>query len=46
MVLLSLKDGLVERIAKRHLNEVRAWASVSKMAVSCLGVERDWNYNV
>jgi len=44
MVLLSLKDGLVERIAEEgDLNEVRAWASVSKMAVSlAFGVERDW----
>jgi len=43
-VLLALKDGLVRRIAEAgDLDEVRPWASVSKMAVSlAFGVESDW----
>jgi CubicO group peptidase (beta-lactamase class C family) len=44
MVLLSLKDGLVRRVTEAgDLDEVRAWASVSKMVVSlAFGVESDW----
>lgn len=47
VVLLSLKDGLVKRIAEAgDLDEVRPWASISKMAVSlAFGVESDWELN-
>jgi CubicO group peptidase (beta-lactamase class C family) len=45
MVLLSLDGGLVRRIAEAgDLDDVRPWASVSKMAVSlAFGVESDWD---
>ena len=44
MVLLSLEDGLVRRIVEiGDLDDVRPWASVSKMTVSlAFGVESDW----
>ncbi len=44
VVLLSLEGGIVRRIAEAgDLDEVRPWASVSKMAVSlAFGVESDW----
>lgn len=44
MVLLSLEGGLVTRVADSgDLDEVRPWASVSKMVVSlAFGVESDW----
>ncbi len=44
VVLLSLEDGIVRRIAESgDLDDVREWASVSKMAVSlAFGVESDW----
>lgn len=44
MVLLSLEGGLVTRVAEAgDLDEVRPWASVSKMVVSlAFGVESDW----
>ena len=44
MVLLSLKGGVVRRIAEAgDLDDVRPWASVSKMVVSlAFGVESDW----
>ena len=44
MVLLSLKDGMVRRVAESgDLDEVRPWASISKMVVSlAFGVETDW----
>ena len=44
MVLLSLKDGQVRRIAEAgDLDDVRPWASISKMAVGlAFGVESDW----
>jgi CubicO group peptidase (beta-lactamase class C family) len=44
MVLLSLEGGLVRRIAEvGDVDEVRPWASVSKMVVSlAFGVEADW----
>ena len=44
VVLLSLKDGLVRRVAEAgDLDEVRPWASISKMAVGlAFGVETDW----
>jgi CubicO group peptidase (beta-lactamase class C family) len=44
VVLLSLKDGQVRRIAEAgDLDDVRAWASISKMVVSlAFGVESDW----
>jgi CubicO group peptidase (beta-lactamase class C family) len=44
VVLLSLQDGLVQRIYEvGDLDEVRPWASVSKMVVSlAFGVESDW----
>lgn len=44
-VVLRLHGGLVERVAvSGDLDEVRAWASVSKMAVAlAFGVESDWN---
>jgi CubicO group peptidase (beta-lactamase class C family) len=44
MVLLSLKDGLVRRVAEAgDLEAVRPWASISKMVVSlAFGVESDW----
>jgi CubicO group peptidase (beta-lactamase class C family) len=47
VVLLSLKDGLVRRIAEAgDLDEVRPWASISKMVVSlAIGVESDWELN-
>ena len=44
VVLFSVQDGLVRRIAEAgDLEDVRPWASVSKMAVSlAFGVESDW----
>jgi CubicO group peptidase (beta-lactamase class C family) len=44
MVLLSLEGGLVRRVAESgDLDEVRPWASVSKVVVSlAFGVEVDW----
>jgi len=44
MVLVSLKGGVVRRIAEAgDLDDVRPWASVSKMVVSlAFGVESDW----
>ncbi|MGB8197678.1 MAG: serine hydrolase domain-containing protein [Acidimicrobiales bacterium] len=44
VVLLSVKEGLVKRIAEAgDLDEVRPWASISKMAVAlAFGVESDW----
>jgi CubicO group peptidase (beta-lactamase class C family) len=44
VVLLSLKDGRVQRLAEAgDLDEVRPWASISKTVVSlAFGVERDW----
>jgi len=44
MVLLSLEGGVVTRVAEAgDLDEVRAWASISKMVVSlAFGVESDW----
>jgi CubicO group peptidase (beta-lactamase class C family) len=44
IVVLSLEGGLVHRIAEAgDLDEVRPWASVSKMVVSlAFGVESDW----
>jgi len=46
MVLLSLEGGLVTRVAEAgDLDEVRPWASVSKMVVSlAFGVESDWEF--
>jgi CubicO group peptidase (beta-lactamase class C family) len=46
MVLLSLEGGVVRRIAEAgDLDEVRPWASVSKMVVSlAFGVESDWEF--
>jgi CubicO group peptidase (beta-lactamase class C family) len=45
VVLFRLKDGNVERIDEEgDLSAVRAWASVSKMAVAlAFGVEVDWD---
>lgn len=44
VVLLSIHEGIVRRIAETgDLDDVRVWASVSKMAVSlAFGVESDW----
>ena len=44
VVVLSLEGGVVSRIAEAgDLDEVRPWASVSKMVVSlAFGVESDW----
>ena len=44
MVLVRLEGGAVHRIAEAgDLEEIRPWASVSKMAVSlAFGVESDW----
>lgn len=44
-VLIRLDAGLVERVVARgDLDEVRPWASVSKMAVAlAFGVEHDWD---
>lgn len=44
VVLLKLEHGLVQRVAQAgDLDEVRPWASVSKMVVSlAFGVESDW----
>jgi len=44
-VVLRLNDGLCERVVEHgDLEEVRAWASVSKMAVAmAFGVEIDWD---
>lgn len=44
-VLISIEDGLVRRVAEfGQLDEVRPWASVSKMAVSlAFGIESDWD---
>jgi CubicO group peptidase (beta-lactamase class C family) len=48
VVLLSLKDGLVNRIAEAgDLDDVRPWASISKMVVSlAFGVESDWELSL
>jgi CubicO group peptidase (beta-lactamase class C family) len=45
VILLSLEDGLVRRIAEAgDLEEARPWASVSKMVVSlAFGIESDWD---
>ena len=44
-VVLRLRGGVVERVdARGELDEARAWASVSKMAVAmAMGVEVDWD---
>jgi CubicO group peptidase (beta-lactamase class C family) len=46
-VVLRLRDGVVERVAAvGDLDEVRPWASVSKMAVAmAVGVEIDWDFH-
>jgi CubicO group peptidase (beta-lactamase class C family) len=44
-VVLRLNEGVIERVAEAgDLDEVRPWASVSKMAVAlAVGVEIDWD---
>ena len=44
-VVFRLNDGLLERVVEHgDLKDVRAWASVSKMAVAmAFGVESDWD---
>ena len=46
-VVLRLRGGVVERVAAvGELDEVRPWASVSKMAIAlAVGVEIDWNFH-
>lgn len=46
-VVLRVRDGVVERVSEQgDLDEVRPWASVSKMAVSmAFGVEMDWGFH-
>ena len=43
-VVLRLKEGVIERVSERgDLDDVRSWASVSKLAVAlAVGVEFDW----
>jgi len=44
-VVFRMRDGLLERVVEHgDLEDVRAWASVSKMAVAmAFGVESDWD---
>ncbi len=46
-VVLRVRDGLVQRVHESGpLDEVRPWASVSKMAVAlAFGVEMDWGFH-
>jgi CubicO group peptidase (beta-lactamase class C family) len=47
IVVLRVRDGVIERVhASGDLDEVRPWASVSKMAVAlAFGVEIDWGFH-